>query len=903
MELLSLWGKARPGNDAGPAYHPLLYHLLDVAAVGEAIVECDGSLRARLTRYVGLEGDELSRWIAFLLALHDVGKASRLFQAIVPELWPRDLLGPAPRGTNARAHHTELGLDLLLDRIPQALDPLLERWCRSQRALLLMPVLAHHGRPRAAPDTLIEAEAWGQKGLDAAGALLQRLVDLFKPPPLPAPRTKDALARGSWRLAGLVTLADWIGSAQRWFPYEASNRDPHEYLEKIARPRAARAVRESGIGPARPARCFPTGSLLAPGAQPSPLQRLVQEMPLPEGPVLALIEEQTGAGKTEAALLLVHRLMVERGARGLYLGLPTMATANAMFARMERAGRGLFDEATPPSLALAHSRAALHREFREQQLALGQAEADDPGDEGTGEARAWLADDRRKAFLADLGVGTLDQALLAALPASFQSLRLFGLADRVLVVDEAHAYDTYTTRLLAALLRFQASLGGSAIVLSATLPLGVRRELVQAFARGLGRSQVELREQAYPLLTLCAAGGTMERAVAPRPDLYRTLAIERLASEEAALEAVREAAATGAAVLWLRNTVDDAIESRDRLRCVGVEAELFHARFAMGDRLKREAAVLRRFGKTASAEDRRAVLVATQVVEQSLDLDFDLIVSDLAPIDSLLQRTGRLWRHPGRPRPVARPRLLVVSPEPVDRPSADWIASVLPGTAAVYRDHVRLWRTARTLFVREQLCIPHDVRGLVEEVYGDDGELPAGLARHWYASDGERQAARALAEQNTLDPEGGYVFEGVWDSEARTPTRLGEPMVTLRLARFANGRLEPWCGDPDPRRAWALSEVQVRQTRMREALLPEGCPKQLVDAARRSWGRFEAPDLFGGKRREDLLLLPLQRDDSGGWRGQVRTVGDRVIGVRYASAQGLVFDDGIRLPCSPHARG
>ncbi|MDW8125032.1 MAG: CRISPR-associated helicase Cas3', partial [Geminicoccaceae bacterium] len=789
--LSSLWGKARRADSGGVSHHPLLWHLLDVAAVGCAVLDRDEPLRAALSRTFDLDAQALRRWVGFFLALHDIGKASRLFQATVPELWPEVFAEPPPRPLSAPPHHTELGLDLLLERIGEELDPVLKQWRDDLRELLLTPVLAHHGRPRRAPDTLVQVEAWGSRGLAIGRFLVRLLLGLFDPP-APSPPGRRELARASWRLAGLVTLADWIASAQRWFPYEDPDHDPKAYLETIARPRAERALAEAGTGRASPAPALGTEALVGPDARPTPLQRAVAEIPLPEGPALFLIEEQTGAGKTEAALLLAHRLMAERAARGLYLALPTMATANAMFARMGASGRRLFAEKEPPSLALAHSRAALHEGFVAVPVPFDEPdEKGRDGDEAGREARAWLADDRRKTFLADLGVGTLDQALLAVLPASFQALRLLGLAERVLVVDEAHAYDAYTTGLLGRLLRFQAALGGSAIVLSATLPLSIRGELVGAFLRGLEHKGGSVACRAYPLLTIASAGGIAERPVAPRAELARRIAVQRLPNEEEALAAVGEAAAAGAAVLWIRNTVDEAIASQARLAENGIKAELFHARFATGDRLVREQEVLRRFGKHAAPEARRGVLVATQVVEQSLDLDFDLIVTDLAPIDCLVQRAGRLWRHPGRDRPLPAPRFLVLAPDPVDAPARDWIAGFLPGTAAVYRDHLRLWRSARALFARSALEIPGDVRALVEEVYAENGEVPEGLERNWYASDGERKAAQALARQNALDPDRGYLAEGAWDSDVRTPTRLGEPMITLRLARFEGGRIEP----------------------------------------------------------------------------------------------------------------
>lgn len=664
------------------------------------------------------------------------------------------------------------------------------------------------------------------------------------------------------------------------------------YLEEVARPRAARAVAEAGLGPGQPPRTTGFRTLVGDTVEPSPVQRLVEQLELDGGPSLVLIEDLTGGGKTEAALLLAQRLLAAGRVRGVYLGLPTMATANAMFERIGRLGTEMFDPSHRPSLVLAHGRAELQERFRilgappEPPVDGGEA----TGDESGADAAAWLGDDRRKVFLADLGVGTLDQALLAALPASFQALRAHGLSERVLIVDEAHAYDAYTTRLLEGLLGMQAALGGVAVVLSATLPLKIREKLLEGFARGSGVPAPQPRETAYPLVTLLARGRFAELPAAHRADLARTVGVERLASEADAIDAVGAAARAGAAVVWIRNTVDDAIAAHRRLADASITADLFHARFAMGDRLVRERELLARFGKGSDGAARSGVLVATQVVEQSLDLDFDLVVSDLAPIDALLQRAGRLWRHTWRTRPVDGPRLLVLSSEPVADPGEDWIRAFLPGTAAVYRDHARLWLTARALFARGCLRVPEEVRGLVEAVYGAEAEIPARLERNWFASQGERAAAQALAGQAVLDPAEGYVAKEVWNSEARTPTRLGEPMVTLRLARFAGGRLDPWCADPDPRRAWALSEVQVRASRLAAVELPPGCTKELVDEVRRGWGKFEAPDLFGRPALPDLQLLPLVEQVDGSWEGRGRGPDDAAVRLRYSSASGLILE-------------
>jgi CRISPR-associated endonuclease/helicase Cas3 len=431
-------------------------------------------------------------------------------------------------------------------------------------------------------------------------------------------------------------------------------------------------------------------------------------------------------------------------------------------------------------------------------------------------------------------------------------------------------------------LEFQAALGGSAIVLPATLPRAVRQPLATAFAKGLGREPPVLRALDYPLVTVVAAGGGHEEAKEPRADLRRTLDIERLPDEAAALARIVEAAGAGAAVAWVRNTVDDAFDGVARLRAAGTETSLFHARFAIGDRLAIEREIIRRFGK-GNPPDRPGVLVATQVIEQSLDLDFDLVVSDLAPIDLLLQRAGRLWRHPNRPRPVLGPRLLVVSPDPASEIGQDWYAVAFPRAAWVYRNHALLWLSAIALFAQGPVRVPEDVRGLVEAVYGHEAArtYPPPLERNWIETEGTERAARALAATNLLSVVKGYGGDHPgWDEDTRTPTRLGEEMTTLRLARVEGDRLVPWCTDPEPHRAWALSEVAVRKHRVPDvAVPPKGLRSVVERVMREEWTRHDA----------DKRLLPLFEQASGVWRGTVLGRKADELTAAYTRTEGLRF--------------
>lgn len=871
---LTFWGKARPTLDGwgGAGFHPIAAHSLDVAAV---------AARLDTGRPIGLPASTLT----FLVALHDIGKFSKAFQAKAPHAWPGAVLG-AIEGIPYDPGHDTTGFALLVEgAIGDAIAPVFDGWYHGEIAPILRAITGHHGRPPREGAPALPRRATDAPWRDAALAFARDLIALFAPEPLPLDLSRDgALA---WRLAGLTTLADWIGSSQRHFPYARPDDllDLRTYWAEAAVPQARTAIAASGLAPATvapfggAARLFPTIDSL------TPLQHAAATMDLQAGPLLAILEDATGAGKTEAALILAHRLMAEGRAQGIFLGLPTMATANAMYRRMADSYRRLFAEDAEPSLALAHGRAGLDDGFTRSILAdaaeggtaAGETE---PADEPAGaQCAAWLAADRRTALLAQVGVGTIDQALLAVLPVRHAPLRQRALAGKVLIVDEAHAFDPYMREEVVRLLRFHAALGGSAIVLSATLPLRLRQALADAWRAGLSEASRPVAARGYPLATIVAGGGVHETTVAPREATIRRVAVTRIATVTEAVSRIRAARDAGAAVAWVRNTVDDAIAGCDALRDAGLEPMLFHARFAMGDRLRIEDNVLARFGRGST--DRSGVLVATQVIEQSLDLDFDLMVTDLAPVDLVIQRAGRLCRHERGPRPIAGPELLLLSPDPVAEPGADWLADHR-GTEAVYRDPALLWRGARALLAAGGIDAPGGLRALIEAAA--EGDEPDGLRVAASRAAGKRFADAATARQNLLSVEGGYAEDaGLWASEERTPTRLEErPQLTLRLARLRDGRVVPYAEDADERRAWALSEVSVAEHRI-GAVTGLAELSAAVEVARARWGRWE-------REAPRMKLVILGEDEPGLWRP---LSGDAY---RYDVAQGLCWS-------SPDASG
>jgi CRISPR-associated endonuclease/helicase Cas3 len=496
--LAHFWGKASPTNQEGPTSHSIIYHSLDVAAVGFELIGCDRQRLGRIAAAVGIGIDTLRSAIPFLLTLHDIGKYARVFQAKSPDHWPVGSLGPY-REIAPGNNHVVTGFQLLVALSDDGscrgiFEAFMPGWSASERKILFCALAGHHGRPpEEGARSSIGPHDVCDRCVEAAEAHIQATYSLLRPSALPR-RSASALTVLGVGVAGLFVLADWIGSAEIWFPYAAplEGDETFERSGRLAQRAAVRAVDDAGVSPAD-VEGFAGMSKLFPDIRtPSPMQGFAEGVPLPDGPSLIVIEDVTGSGKTEAALTLAHRLMALSRANGLYVALPTEATANAMYARLGSSFRRLFKKEATPSLVLAHGRRALHEGFQASVVdAASRAQARNGPRGGDGDERPssaecadWIADDRRKAFLADIGAGTIDQALLAILPVKHQSLRLWGLADKVLIVDEAHAYDAYMTRELETLLEFHAALGGSAVILSATLPKVTRRRLVAAFRKG-----------------------------------------------------------------------------------------------------------------------------------------------------------------------------------------------------------------------------------------------------------------------------------------------------------------------------------------------------------------------------------------------------------------------------------
>ncbi len=833
------WGKARPATSVTAPYHLLPYHCLDVTAVAAELWDAAPHLRASFTDLLAQDEPTTRNLLLFLIACHDLGKFADAFQNLAPSV-RQALQGNTPSTKAHVLRHDSLGFLLwqnVLDELPIDGD------LAETLIPLVMAVTGHHGHPPEPVNDLHLKTHFLKSDLTAAKDFIRAVFALF--PFTPRKLSSKSCKRTSLFLAGITMVSDWAGSHQAHFPYQTQIQPLPDYFTQTRdRARAMLAAVEL-IAPPPAAE---TGMAhLFPAYRPSPLQALADQQRPQPGPQLYIIEDLTGAGKTEAAMTLAHALM-QQGATGLFVGLPTTATADQMYQRLEACYTRFYNQ--KPFLMLAHSARQANPHFRHQ-LGLESPEAvaavaEDKLPAAETRLAHWLADNAKKSLLAAIGVGTIDQALLAGLRKNHAPLRLFGLMGKVLIVDELHAYDAYMQAQLENLVELHTLQGGSTILLSATLASQQRQAYIARFQSALGRETTASQAQAYPLLTHVDQSGLLtETPVAATG--CREIHIEWLHQDP--LPQLIAWAAEGKAVCWLRNTVRDATAAYERLRALpdAPPCQLFHARFALVDRLAIQADVLARFGKASGAAQRAGrIVIATQVIEQSLDVDFDRMISDLAPIDLLIQRDGRQMRHPrdasGNPLPDRAspdqrgPHIFTVhAPAWSEAPDIKWLKETLRGTAQVYenKDHL-LWLSMRELRARPSFQLPRDARALVDGVY-EETEIPAGLRPIGDAQIGQYFAHRAFAKSKVYRPDSGYELDDRLNEDEEFSTRLGLDQVKFHLAIWDGTALQPYAQlrnpNVDPSQAWFQSQINLPKSygsaRVADAIAPETVVRDL----------------------------------------------------------------------------
>ncbi|CCE25377.1 CRISPR-associated helicase/endonuclease Cas3 [Methylotuvimicrobium alcaliphilum] len=723
------WGKARPDaeNADGPAYHLLPYHCLDVAAVADQWWESSAPLRQQFRQSIEVETEEKAyAWLMFFIVLHDLGKLDIRFQmksSVTMQKLQTDIYTTLNSLVDTKYDHgcngygwfeqevSEYGFDCISEN--EAMD-----WMRE--------VAGHHGRIPD-NDSLVEpafiSDDIKRQDKQARIEWVQSLKKLFlEPAGLEYSDIPETMPR---MLAGFCSVCDWIGSSNDYFPYQtAIQTDLKSYFDSRL-PAAKNALKAFGVLSKVSGKGGMT--VLFPDYKPQGLQTVVDSFPLEQG--LTIIEAPTGSGKTEAALAYASKLLTSKTGYGssIIFALPTQATANAMLKRLEKVADKLFDGGA--SVVLAHGKRDLNSDFK---AILANSRLTAQGaEEALVQCSEWLGASKKRSFLGQMGVCTIDQVLLSVLPVRHQFVRGFGIQKSILIIDEVHAYDSYMYGLLSEVLKRQKQASGSAVLLSATLPHHQKAKLLQSWGVQSGQ-----KNPAYPLVTHASANQISpfelpeSEQTAERIVNVETWRAEQLVLSAEQLEKIVQAAEQGAKVAVICNLVSDAQHFSHQLAALTtIPVDLFHSRFRFVDRQKIEQEISRYYGKN---EKERAsggrILVATQVVEQSLDLDFDWMLTQLCPVDLLFQRLGRLHRHQRYNRPLGfeHPRCVVIVPA---------TETVYGDTRYVYQNLRALWRTEQ--FLKNKVIVfssnQEDLRAYTayrdwiekvyrEEAWGDEPE-------------------------------------------------------------------------------------------------------------------------------------------------------------------------------------
>lgn len=548
-------------------------------------------------------------------------------------------------------------------------------------------------------------------------------------------------------LSGLLIMADWIASNEEYFPlFSLQNEVDHE-LEDATVNQEDRKKEETQISERvesawlkwtqnqtwEATQFFDAKQAYQNSFHFMPRdfqEKVFTEIAGAEDIGLVILEAPMGCGKTEAALMTAEQLAGKQQCAGVFFGLPTQASSNGIFPRVESWVDSLGQENQEKlSLRLSHGKAALNEEF--QSLSRNCSEGIDPDGEKTKYVyvNEWFSG-RKKAMLDDFIVGTVDHLLLMALKQKHLMLRHLGFSKKVVIIDEVHAYDAYMGQYLYMVLQWLGAYKVPTIILSATLPIERRKDLMKYYLKGRGIKEKDignfdfLKAESYPLLTF-SKGSEVESFSDFQEEKEKKVTLYQL-DEENLVDTVKSLGKNGAVIGIIVNTVGRAQRiTKDLLEAFPEEeVHLLHSRFIDTDRIKKEEELLKKIGKNAE-RPKCFIVVGTQVIEQSLDIDFDLMISDLCPVDLLIQRIGRLHRHKiERPKEHSEAKLYLMGISE----SFDFEK----GSRRVYGDYL-LIKTQYAL--GNSISIPKDISPLVQEVYGDkDPSLAPDLLKKYEES-------------------------------------------------------------------------------------------------------------------------------------------------------------------------
>lgn len=863
----ALWAKS--DYDAKVEWLPLYLHISDSAAVAATL--WDHFLPTATQRVVAaaLDGNlPLARKVAiWLAASHDLGKASPAFTCQMDWLRLKAEDAGLPFHPSVERNRRQL-------RHEAASYFILREWLKSSHGFsrkiastYASVPLGHHGDFSTPPPEhsepgsplLGDKQVWWptQRELACYTASFAGLIDDDF-----AELTAIALPQPSAiSLTGLTILADWIASNSEFFPLRSTPREPGA---------AANAMARLGLPPPWRAEAVDNTRLFSDHLdlpEPRPLQTGIVELArrLTE-PELLILEAPTGEGKTKAALAASEVMAAKFDLGGVLFALPTQATSDGILTPVHEWLSTIIAD-TNVSLGLAHGKAQFNPEYANVRR---MSRVYDPDGSGNVVAHWFLTGRGKLATMSDFVVGTIDQLLLGALRAKHVALRHLGVAGKVVVIDEVHAADTFMRRYLCRMLTWLAAYNVPVIAMSATLTPSIRRELITAYNDGRGRATAPIDDDAiiYPRITYTTDHGADVVAL-PASSRTSSIQVDELPGDvEAIALAALSAAVGGGNVAVICDTVRRAQDVYRTLRTVktdNLDLRLLHSRFLSPDRLHKEEELRVRLGPAATAPNRPLIVVSTQVIEQSLDIDFDVMFSDVAPLDLLIQRAGRLHRHRGKDadRPAAhRTARLVLTgfTRTTDgAPDLDRGCTKVYGAAAL----LRALATLDEHFAQHAMVAsPDDVAHLVTRAYETIGP-PPGWEDVWATSEEKDRLLRAdqrrRADQYRLPPPSRRLLTdwtelpGAADASGErgaAQVRDAEDSIEVVVVQRIDGRLVI------PQWAAELGGAQVDMA----AVVDEGI------ALAASKNTLRLPGFLGVDQLGDQLISELEDDGIDTWQ-------------------------------------
>lgn len=774
------WAKTTRDGQPGIS---VFQHSINVGHVARCLVE----LYPSIMQAFNLSPDQ----VAVMAGLHDIGKVSPGFQRKCPAWlaqmdiikldqncnWEGEMESDHGKVSHSAIH--EFLLDVGFNR---------------KSASIVSALLgAHHGRlnypsnrgvyqpPRMTSENLSNID-WRKERQNLAQKIWESFLDSTN-----AEFSFSDNTSCVWWLAGLTSVADWIGSDEHFFCPEQNHTACK--VSDVAQ----EAIEKIGFKPLMIRKDLSFQDIFT--FPPNSIQ--VKAMEMITGPGVYVIEAPMGMGKTEAAFGAAYNLLADGLASGIFFALPTQATSNRMHLRLNQFLKVIAQDFSEGKLV--HGNSWLFDTGNQLSPAKTSSDTHDRKDARAG--RDWFASAKR-SLLSPFGVGTVDQALLGVVATKHFFVRRYALAGKVVILDEIHSYDLYTGTLIDKLIEVLEGLGCTVIVLSATLTGNRRRQIlgVQDFEAGRESGLSQVKTQPYPLIS----GRLRDEGIPPTsapPPPAKSVKVDFISQKKANTKAL-EIAENGGSVLWICNTVEAAQKQYEILaEMVNTTTKLglLHSRFPFWRRAELENVWMERFGKDGAGRC-GSILIATQVVEQSVDLDADLMITDLAPTDMLLQRLGRLWRHPRANRKTEYPQLYIISENrTIDEfkslPS-DGVLKGLGSKAYVY-DPLVLLRTLQVWQNLEEIVVPDQIRTVLEDTYNDEYEYPDSWMELMIESEGKVCAYRQKALMSS------NIWNASLKDEEGIQTRINEvPTVSLVLCKsvskkevtFIDGASESFAG-------------------------------------------------------------------------------------------------------------